>query len=234
MKKQSFILFLILILIIPSCSNKKNIPLAKNYSEQSKFEAEQDNIRQALQLVDKSIELENKPESLAYKVTLLYQLQDFKQCCALCKKIINDKKTPVTLKADTLNNYACSLLALGKEDKAQEIWQELTKNKNYLSPEVAWLNLGRLELLNAIRNKDQDVLFNEFIVKANKSLSKAVMLSSEYVDASYYLAITYIYLNNLQKAQNILEDILLFVPDHKLAQSLLSQVKIKIQEPVEK
>ena len=128
MKKIS--LSLIMILMLSSCSNpgKNNKSLASNYLEQSIVEMRGNNLKQALHLINRSLTVHETLEAMSHKAQLLYQLGDLEGSLACFDKIINKKELSDMIKADALNNYACTLYRLSRKDEAQKIWKELTKN----------------------------------------------------------------------------------------------------------
>lgn len=214
MQACNYILFFSILVLIPGCKQqkKRSKPLATNFFEQSSLEAEEQHFKQALQLVNKSIAVQPTPQALAHKATLLYQLNDFTGSLALFEKTINQKNTPDALRADIKNNYACVLNQLGQKDKARQLWEELTTDTHYLTPEVAYFNLGLLALVQAD------------VKKAEEHLMQATEAAPDYVDAFFYLAVTQIRLGKLQQAQEYLKTILSFAPEHAAAQELLTQV----------
>lgn len=200
--------------IIPGCKQqtKKSKPLATNLFEQSSLEAEDRRFKQALQLVNKSIATHPTPQALAHKATLLYRLNDFAGSVALFEKIINQKDAPPALMTDTKNNYACVLNQLGQQKKAAQIWQELTTDTSYLTPEVAHFNLGLL----ALTQTDMQA--------AEKHLLDATQAAPDYVDAFYYLAIAQIQLSKYWQAKQQLDMVLSITPEHTAAKELLQRI----------
>lgn len=231
MKHYLVIINLILCLTLSNCAKKNvtNINLAKNYYQQS-LEAAEKNKREALVLIDKSLQLDPTPRSYALKATLLYQINNYQESLSLFEKVINDKNAPTTLKMDISNNYACNLLVLGETDKARSIWLDLTSNRFYLSPEVAWFNLGLLEFATVPQNTKPNPTEIEQLQKAAAYFKKAIHASHDYIDAYFYLAITLIQLEEFDDAKNQLVEIIGIMPEHKRAMELLKTVdKLKRQ-----
>jgi len=220
--KQNLIILNLVLFLLPACSKKKvNNSVAKNYFQQSLIAAEK-NKREALVLIDQSIEAEPTPRAYALKATLLYQTNNYAESLALFEKLMNDKTTPAHLKTDVSNNYACNLLAMGKIDKAKSIWLDLTNNRFYLSPEVAWFNLGLLELAS-VPEKSEPLSTED---KAKLELAevyfrKAVKINQDYLDGYFYLSITLIRLNKLEEAKQELIHVIGIMPEHQNAQNLL-------------
>lgn len=229
--KKNFIIITILICFLTACNKKKtNSTVAKNYFQQSLVAAEK-NKREALALVDQSIAAEQTPRAYALKATLLYQTGNYQESLRLFEKLMQDKSTPAHLKTDVSNNYACNLLAVGKNEKAKEIWLGLTTNRYYLSPEVAWFNLGLLELAS-VPERPLPLLEEEQkqLEQAEVYFRKAVKINQDYLDGYFYLSITLIRLNKLDEAKQELIHVIGIMPEHQNAQNLLLTIdKLKQQ-----
>lgn len=214
------IIFLSVALAGCSKQKKETKPLAHNLFEQSHIEAEDQRYKHALQLVNKSIKVDPTPQALAHKATLLYRLNDFEGSLALFEKIINHNDATETLKADSKNNYACLLNQMGKTKEAEKIWLELSCDKNYLTPEVAFFNLG---LLSLTKND---------IVNAINNLKRATLLSPDYIDAFYYLAVAYMHIGNYKDAHQAATTIISFVPEHQAAQEIINYInRYRLSKP---
>ncbi|MDR3646876.1 MAG: hypothetical protein P4L22_05050 [Candidatus Babeliales bacterium] len=217
------IFFLSICLFISSCQKKQNVNLAKNLYEQSIIEAEDGNLKNALHIINKSIDMKPNLNSYALKATILYQLKEYHESLPIFQKIISDKKFSSTLKTDVMNNYACTLLALDKKHEAKEIWHQLVSDKNYLSPEVAWFNLGLLEFKEGLSNN----LNKTNLEKSKQFFSNAVNISSEYADAYFYLALVLFYLNELESAKKVTLSLLGISPEHEAGKALLNKINLK-------
>lgn len=220
--KQNFIILSIILSFLTACNKKKtNSTVAKNYFQQSLMAVEK-NKREALALIDQSIDAEPTPRAYALKATLLYQTGNYQESLALFEKLMHDKSTPVHLKTDVSNNYACNLLAVGKIEKAKKIWLDLTTNRYYLSPEVAWFNLGLLELASVPeRPQPLPEAEQKQLEKAEMYFRKAVKINQDYLDGYFYLSITLIRLNKLDEAKQELINVIGIMPEHQNAQNLL-------------
>src|SRR3990167_1211143 len=224
MKKLATIL--IIIPLLAQCGKqKKNEPLTSNFFQQASLEAQQGNPKKALNLVDKSIEYKSTHKALLLKATLLYSINELNVSVALFKKIINDKKTPPAMKADALNNYASVLYDMGNHDQADEIWNSLGVNKDYLSPELAYFNLGLVHLRRATNIPDDSPEYFGELEKAERRFKQALTISKYYTDALFYLGQIYIRRNQLQQARNTLIDLLIESPEHELAKNLLLRIE---------
>ena len=219
-------LIIIIITLLAQCGKqKKNEPLASNLFQQASLEAQHGNPKKALNLIEKSIEYKSTPNALLLKASLLYSIDALNESVALFKKIINDKKTPAAMKADALNNYGSVLYETGEVDQAHEIWSNLGINKDYLSPELAYFNLGVFHLREATTHKEGTDTYLKALGLAERYFQRALSISKHYTDAMFYLGQIYIRRNQLRPARDILIDILLESPNHETAKKLLVKIE---------
>ena len=230
-------------LIIPflfSCAKKKptntETPQFMDYMKQASSQAAAGNYETALNFANKASQTNPSPQASALKATLLYQLKRFEESEKLFKKIIDDKNTSMQIRCDVMNNYACNLLCLNKKEEAKKIWQELALCENYISPEVAYFNLGLLEFSQALEKKqalDADpqkkIQSNIKFANAAMMFERAVNIASNYVDAYYYLALSLEQIKKYDRAQEALAILLSKAPDHKPAKALLIRIN-RLQE----
>ncbi len=221
MKHTYSITLLTCSLMLVACVGRKkpNPNLAKNLYQQSLVASEK-NKREALVLIDQSLAIEPTSRAYALKATLLYQIGEYQESLKIFEKVIQDRSTPAPLKADVSNNYACTLLAIGQIEQARQTWLKLAENRFYLSPEVAWFNLGLLELGNSSKkkaNKGQ-------LAQAEVYFKKALKINPDYIDAHYYLAQTLILLNRKQEAKDCLAQIIGTMPEHQAAKQMMHKL----------
>jgi tetratricopeptide (TPR) repeat protein len=232
--KFSYLLFLTLLF---GCAKQKknNSNEVTNHLKEASIEAEAGNYQRALEITNKAYKIDPSPKIGALKATLLYQLQKFEESLTLFKKIIDDPKTPALTKSDVKNNYACTLLCLNRKEEAKQIWRNLAFDKNYLSPEVAWFNLGLLEFsdgiseqkeLNENKKTHSKIHFNN----STKFFEKAIEIACNYIDAYFYLAIAQFQLKQFEQAKNNILTILSKVPEHKPAQDILIRINSEISK----
>lgn len=207
-------------ILLTACAPKQNFRLSKNLYDQSLLEFKQKNLKKSLQLVNEALEKYKTPQALSHKAILLYQIGKPNESAQIFKQVLNDSKLPPSLKPDILNNYACSLLSLNKKLEAKKIWQDLTTDANYLSPEVAWYNIGLLELMDA-KNKIPN---QSYLEKAEESFTNAINIAKEYIDAMFYLAITQIMLEKNQEGKQTLIELITIAPEHTSAKYILTKL----------
>ena len=201
----------VLLLFLNSCTHQKQ-QLANNYYKQSLLELEDRNIKDALQLINQAVILNPIPQYLAFKANILYQLNAFQESLTLLEKIIKQKNISPHFKADLMNNYACLLNKSHQGAKAREIWLKLTKNVDYIAPEVAFYNLG-LQCLN------------ENLEQARQYFMRAIQITPTYVDAIFFLCVVEAHLGHRDKAKKYLNKLLQITPEHRAAKRLLYQLK---------
>lgn len=221
------------ILLLSACTKKpdhhNNAALATNYLRQASVEAEAQDYSKALYYAEEAIALAPTPQALALKATLLYQLKQFGESVRLFQKILRDKQISEQVKADVMNNYACTLLCLNKKDEARKVWFELTKMPQYLSPEVAWFNLGLLSFGDGLAKKhsslyEENLMASGYFRQAEQQFSRAIDIACNYIDAFFYLGFTLYHLQKYQEAQEVIAHLLVICPDHKPATELLAEI----------
>lgn len=168
------------IFVFPGCGKKNNAELAGTYFKLAFLELNGDvesihACKRSLAMIDKALTYQERPEFYAYKATLLFKINKFTESDIFFKKALNLKPEPI-LKAEIMNNYACLCAQRGDIVKAHDIFTLLASEASYQTPEVAFVNLGKL----ALKQKD---------LKAAKELfQRAVNVCPSYTDAHYYLA----------------------------------------------
>ena len=246
MKKE----LVFLIALLPGCGGSlwKKKQLAMNHYRQASLEIKnyhQENntnsLHKALNEIDKAIEIHPTAQSRGLKGTILLQLGAINQnetfikdSIPLFELIIKDKYAPKARKGDAKNNYATALYQLGKTDEALKIWNELTVNPHYISPEVAFFNLGYAKLNDALRARYQEPKQTTETIKmhleqAATYFRQALAVSREYIDALFFLSQTLVNLNQPEEARDALFTIITINPDHELAKEWLKRIEKKIK-----
>ena len=195
-----------------ACGKKPDKKLAQTYFKMAFLELadehkEHARYQSALQLVNQAIAQASKPEYIALKATILLHMGHtaasvaaFDQALAL--------PADEYLKAQIMNNYACVLAQRGDREKAHKIWQELAGSAWYQTPEVAWVNLGKLHL----DGKEPG--------RAKEAFKMAGLLSPNYLDAHFYCAVAAKAAGDKILARNELEMVLKLEPEHEGAMVL--------------
>lgn len=230
-------LYFLLPLLLCACGKKldKNEPLASNFFQQASLESQHGNPKKALNLVNKSIEHKKTPQAMLLKATLLYTIGSTEESIVLYEQIIHDKKTPRAMASDAKNNYASALYKLGKTQRAQELWEELCIDQDYLSPELAYFNLGIAHFKHALKQTESESAYNQSLKEAEQNLRQAITISKYYIDALFFLAQIKIRQNKLEEARDILLDVLVESPEHALAEDLLHRLESQVgTKPIEK
>ena len=186
--KKYFSCFFIILtfMFLVGCGKKKNKKLAQTYYKMSLLELNEQNggnaYRKSLEYVNKALEQGEKAEYLALKATLLFRLNyEEEGLYYFDRALLCDPDSVV--RTEILNNKACLMAEegiknndLNKINDALNVWANLQVDKDYLTPEVAYVNSAKVFL----HKKDYK--------KVNDFLCKAIHLSPGYLDAHYYLA----------------------------------------------
>lgn len=193
------------------CSKRRPQKLAQMYHQQSVAHAalamsvpEEEAVayRRSLDAIDKAIELDDRAEYKAFKATVLFKMQQFTLSERLFEQALQ-KVDSGALRGEILNNYACLLAQTGNVDRALHMWQELGHDEHYPTPELAFVNQGRIFAL-----KDD-------YPKAKESFLKALALAPDYVDAHYYLMLLAKDHGETHLAKQSAQAALYLAPDHK-------------------
>ncbi len=199
-------------------------------------------LHKALNEIDKALEEHATAQSRGLKGTLLLQLgiinqnaQFIKDSLPYFEAIMKDRYAPKARKADAQNNYATALYQIGKNVEALTIWNSLTTNPHYISPEVAFFNLGYAELNNALRTAYQmpeqsKTEIDKYLEQAATCFRQALAISHEYIDALFFLARAQTSLNQLEDARNSILTILTINPQHELAKEWLKRIEQHIKQ----
>ena len=191
------------------CGKKNNTKLAKTYFKTAFMELAEDRkgnarLQAALQQINLAIEQSAQPEYLALKATILQYQGHTRESISFFNKALALPMEP-GLKAQIMNNFACVLAQSGEPVKAKTIWQDLAASTWYPTPEVAWVNLGKMHL------EDNDP------VRAKEAFKTAATLAPQYVDAHFYMAVAAQAAGQKAAAVEGLEAVLKLEPEHKQA-----------------
>lgn len=228
-KTPFFILGMVgICLFMGGCGKKSNQKLAQSYYRLSVAELGRtvsspgDELlacKQALGYIDKALEQQKTAEYLAFKATLLLKLARLDESKKFFELALKEKMPPV-LKGEILNNYACLLAQSNQQKEAISVWQSLVDNEYYLTPEVAYLNQGRVW---ASDNNYQ---------QAKSCFLKAIELAPDYLDAHYYLAVLAKQYGDVSLAKNSISAALFLEPQNKGIQLIANQLGVKFDHEV--
>lgn len=203
-----------LALSLASCSKQpENTKLAKTefktaFLELSAPEPTHATMQSALRHVQLAIDSDPQPQYLALKATILLQMGHVEQSEKVFQEALAAPRIDDGVRAQITNNFACALAQRGQYQRAKDLWQELAGNPWYQTPEVAWVNLGKLHL-----DQHQPGL-------AQEAFSTAAMMAPGYLDAHYYAALAAFQAGNRGVARDELGCVLKLEPAHAGALAL--------------
>jgi tetratricopeptide (TPR) repeat protein len=195
-------------LLLFGCTNfKKN---KKNY-QQALVEMEEGNNHKAILILEEYLKQKFDPQAAALQASLLFAENNYTEGVKILKKALKYTKNS-NLKYDILNNLACGLMILQNTKEAINIWRNLSQEKLYATPEIAYFNLG----------------FHEFrsqnLEHACQYFANCLALQPQYYDARWYLSLCYFYLNDFQKAQKQLEILHNHLPENTTVLNFQNQI----------
>lgn len=211
-------LVLLLVLIFSGCGKKnKNNKLAQNYFKMAFYDLADSSknnasYQLALQHINQALVHEKKAEYLALKGTILMYLGHTSQSEACFKQALLLPINDDGLREQILNNQACLLAQSGKTEEAKHVWQDLAGNPLYNTPEVAWVNIGKLHLSQ------------QHLGSAVEAFKTAALLEPNYVDAHFYTAVAAHAAGKNGQADESLKAVLLLEPSHVAALELADRV----------
>ncbi len=167
------------------------------------------NWKKALTHVDAALAVEPKAEYFALKATILFMLKH-KQSSAFFFDQALQASEDGPVKKEILNNYACMLADSGRSDEALKIWKALIASDDYLTPEVALINQGKVLMKQGA------------FKKARNNFKKAVTYAPGYLDAHYFLALSHMELKNIKAAQDQVKT-MLYLDKHNYGANLLAK-----------
>jgi tetratricopeptide (TPR) repeat protein len=176
--------------------------------ESSKFSHQQleSSEKRAMKYVDKAIKQSSKPFFFAQKATLLFLLGQIDESIKCFEKVLKSsklKKISPSLKAEVLNNYACSIAKAGQKSKALSIFEGLELDKDYLTPEVALVNQARIHY----EGSKLDI--------SRSKLELATKFAPDYVDAHYYLGLVCYSSRMYRTSLRSLNEVIRLEPKHQ-------------------
>lgn len=220
MKHITHLVYLILLFLLSGCSHQKKTTAA-HLVQQASLEIASGQLSRALELVSQACQQDSSPRYTALQATLLYQLGQYEQALPILQALYDKPDLKPAMRADVMNNLASTLYRVGNEEKALQLWQQLTTHAAYLTPEVAWYNIGLVYLERAQRS----LYDKQKYARAAHAFEQALRTSAEYVDALYYLAICLEAMHEYQRAQSVVEELRVAAPDH----AGLEQLSLRIR-----
>ena len=191
-------------------------------------------LHKALNSIDQSLAHYETSNALALKGTILLQLEQTASATPIFERIAHDKTISKAKQADAQNNWATALYQLGSFEKAKILWQELAHNPHYISPELAYYNLGYAELneayQTAYRDRSNQNAITRHLEQALEYFKQAIAISHEFIDALFYMGRTLIALNRFVEARETILSILTINPDHHPAQTLLNALEERLTQ----
>ncbi len=222
---------LLLLVLLAGCATNrmKKKQTAQILFKQASLEAKDgdvNSLHKALNSIDKSLAEYVTTNSLALKATILLQLNELQASNAIFEQIVPNKAVPKAKRADMQNNWATALYRLGKTEQAKRLWIGLSQNPHYISPELAFFNLGYAELNEAgqASYQQQPTVMQEHLHAAAQYFTSAIGVSREFIDAHFYLGRALVALNQPEQAREHFLTILTINPDHEPAQKMLNAI----------
>ena len=232
--KKVFVVFILVALAGCGGSTYKKRQLAQSLFTQASLEinnyqAKNDTnaLRKALNDIDQSLSTHSTLQARGLKATILYQLGKLEESRQLFEQLLKEKTLAKAKRADVMNNYAIVLYQLGNTAEAEHIWTELINNAHYISPELAYFNLGYVQLNEAAKqhaqnNADQVM---QHLEQALTCFKNALSISKEYIDALFFAGQALMGLNKLDEACDCYKTILTINPEHQTATQLLQYLE---------
>jgi tetratricopeptide (TPR) repeat protein len=199
---------IITVLFLLGCKNfKKN---KKDY-RQALVEIEEGNNHKAILILEEYLKKNFDPQAAALQASLLYTENNYLEGVKILQKALRYTKNS-NLKYDILNNLACGLMILQRQQEAIAIWHQISKEKLYATPELAYFNLG----FHEFRSQNYQ--------EANQYFTKCLAFQPQYYDARWYLSLTYVYLKDYQAAKQQLKILENQLPESTGVKSLQNQI----------
>jgi tetratricopeptide (TPR) repeat protein len=201
--------FISLILLLFGCTNfKKN--KKKDY-RQALIEIEEGNNHKAILILEEFLKVNFDPQAAAIQASLLFEEKNYSEGVKILKKALKNTKNS-NLRYDILNNLACGLMILDRQQEAIDIWLQISQEKLYATPELAYFNLG----FHEFRSQNYQ--------KASQYFTKCLTIQPQYYDARWYLILSYLYLKNHEEASQQLAILMRQLPDNPSVLNLQNQI----------
>jgi Tfp pilus assembly protein PilF len=199
---------IIIALLLFGCTNfKKN---KKDY-RQALVEIEEGNNHKAILILEEFLKVNFDPQAAAIQASLLFEERNHSEGVKILKKALKATKNS-QLKYDILNNLACGLMILNRQQEAIDIWLQISQEKLYATPELAYFNLGFYEFRSLNYQK------------ASQYFTKCLEIQPQYFDARWYLSLTCVYLKDYQEARAQLKILNQQLPENTSVLNLQNQI----------
>lgn len=215
-ENKILLVFFVACLFLSSCGKKqKNETLAHSYFKMAFSELSGEptvqGYKKALVHMDKALGYDKKPEYYALKGTVLFNLQDYDAGQQAFEQALAANPSP-QLRSEVLNNVACLWAQKGEVKRACDTWLALIDDTSYQTPEVAYVNMGKL-----YTNQGD-------FISAYSCFDKAVSIAPSFVDAHFYAAYAAHKQGDLVAAKKELDIVLSLEPEHVGAGALAAQL----------
>lgn len=167
--------------------------------------------RKALSHLEEALKSHETAQYCALKATLLFLLEKSQKSEMWFKRALKQCNNP-RVKNEIMNNYACLLAQRGEKARALVIWDALIADEQYLTPEAALVNRGKLYAKQGLMDKAYD------------NFSRAVRLSPGYIDAQFYFALAAEQCNKITLAKDAVRTVLYLDKNHQGAVALADRL----------
>lgn len=186
--------------------NKGNHAQAQNYYKLCMIELAEEHssnaaLRKALNYCEQALQCQEKAEYRGTYATILFRLKLYEKSLQEFKKALRGTQCS-RVRGELLNNMACLYAQSRENQKAEKIWKNLVKRPDYLTPEVALINLAKISLSDASYEQ------------AKAYCIKAITLAPTYLDAHFYLAVLAYKTGDLSLAKKEVLTTLFMEPEH--------------------
>lgn len=205
-------------LLFAGCGGKQdNHQLAQTYCKMAFADMAEEGgtargYKRALLTIDKALACDQRPEYYACKGTILFKLGDYAQSEA-CYDQALACHPEAPLMSEIANNRACICAQRRNYGAAKKIWSGLIKDTTYQTPEVAWVNIGKMYI------KERK------LSEAKHAFEQAVTLAPSYIDAHFYLSLVERELGDKSLARREADLVLKMEPEHQGASLLMAQTE---------
>lgn len=204
--------------MLASCGGKQdNHQLAHTYCKMALADMSEDGgtahgYKRALLAIDKALDCDQRPEYYACKGAILFKLGDYVQS-EYCYDRALACHPDAPLACEIINNRACLCAQRNDYVAAKKMWHNLTRDTTYQTPEVAWVNLGKVYI------KERN------LTQAQQAFEHAVRLAPSYVDAHFYLSLVERERGEQRLARREADLVLKMEPGHQGASVLMAQIE---------